>query len=300
MVMWEMPEAVHRTRWIESGRTRADLKALTDPFDPLTYADRLASKRVMMIAGSIDEVVPPASARCWNAAGRPPIHWYDCGHYSAAGYLLPAIRETVNFFATEAERRTRLREIGPRGILRRREFLPKARRGANGGQVTSVFMYVKDVRRSLEFDNEVVGAEVTQIHAEREVRPHTLAILRLIFILMLHPQEPMPPNSSDTRPGVESTSSCTSMTSTRSINIASTRGRSSALSGEPQPTRPGACANSPFTPPTGPSGQSTRTNPAVNGPDPERFPRSLRGKVVPGPAGAQCILAGAFPLDQHK
>ena len=37
---WEMPEgAAYRKQWIESGRTRQDLKALTDPFDPLTYAE---------------------------------------------------------------------------------------------------------------------------------------------------------------------------------------------------------------------------------------------------------------------
>ena len=37
-----------------------------------------------------------------------------------------------------------------------------------GLQVTSVFMYVKDIRKSLEFYNEIVGAEITQIHAESE------------------------------------------------------------------------------------------------------------------------------------
>ncbi len=82
------------------GRTEADLKALTDPFDPMFYANRLKGKRVMIIAGKVDEVVPPASTLVlWEAAGRPPIRWYDCGHYSAAGYLLPGIRLTVDFFA---------------------------------------------------------------------------------------------------------------------------------------------------------------------------------------------------------
>ena len=100
-ILWEMPEgAAYRKQWIESGRTQQDLKALTDPFDPLTYADRLKGKRLMMIAGKVDEVVPPASTLLlWEAAGRPPIHWCDCGHYSAVGYLLPGIRQTVDFFA---------------------------------------------------------------------------------------------------------------------------------------------------------------------------------------------------------
>ena len=100
-VLWEMPEgAKFRKVWIESGRTKADLKKLTDPFDPLTYAGRLAGKRMLFIAGKVDEVVPPACTRLlWEAAGKPPITWYDCGHYSAVGFLLPGIRRTVDFFA---------------------------------------------------------------------------------------------------------------------------------------------------------------------------------------------------------
>jgi dienelactone hydrolase len=102
-ILWEMPEAArYRALWIESGKTLADLKALTDPFDPLTYAHRLAGKRLLMMAGNVDEVIPPACTRAlWTAAGRPAIIWYDCGHYSALAYLLPAVRQTVEFFASE-------------------------------------------------------------------------------------------------------------------------------------------------------------------------------------------------------
>jgi cephalosporin-C deacetylase-like acetyl esterase len=100
-ILWTMPEgAAFRKWWLESGRTLADLKALTDPFDPMFYAHRLAGKRVLIIAGNVDEVVPPACTMVlWNSAGRPPIRWYNCGHYSAVGYLLPGIRQTVDFFA---------------------------------------------------------------------------------------------------------------------------------------------------------------------------------------------------------
>jgi dipeptidyl aminopeptidase/acylaminoacyl peptidase len=100
-VLWGMAEtAKFRESWQASGRSIVDLKVLTDPFDPLTYADRLVGKRLLMIAGKIDEVVPPESTELlWNAAGRPPIQWYDCGHYSAIGFLLPGIRQTVNFLA---------------------------------------------------------------------------------------------------------------------------------------------------------------------------------------------------------
>ncbi|CAN5705114.1 hypothetical protein BH23PLA1_BH23PLA1_19730 [soil metagenome] len=102
-ILWDMPERearFYKQQWIDSGRTKDDLKTLTQPFDPLTYADRLRGKRVLMIAGNTDEVIPPsATESLWEAAGRPTIHWYDCGHYSAAGYLLPALREVVAFFS---------------------------------------------------------------------------------------------------------------------------------------------------------------------------------------------------------
>ncbi|SIO67579.1 Uncharacterized conserved protein PhnB, glyoxalase superfamily [Singulisphaera sp. GP187] len=71
------------------------------------------------------------------------------------------------------------------------------------GQVTSVFMYVEDVLKSLEFYNEVVGAEVAQIHAEEEGAPISLAILRIgDFSLMLHPREAHAAEFADTKPGV--------------------------------------------------------------------------------------------------
>ncbi len=104
-ILWEMPEAAkYRALWIESGKTLADLKTLTDPYDPLTYAHRLVGKRLLMIAGNVDEVVPPDCTRAlWSAAGRPPIVWYDCGHYSAVAYLLPAVRRSVDFFAADLD-----------------------------------------------------------------------------------------------------------------------------------------------------------------------------------------------------
>jgi dipeptidyl aminopeptidase/acylaminoacyl peptidase len=102
-ILWTMPEgAAYRRQWIASGRNRQDLKLMTNPFDPLTYADRLIGKRLLFIAGKVDEVVPPSSTLLlWEAAGRPTIRWYDCGHYSAVGYLLPGIRQTVDFFTSQ-------------------------------------------------------------------------------------------------------------------------------------------------------------------------------------------------------
>lgn len=70
-------------------------------------------------------------------------------------------------------------------------------------QVTSVFMYVQNVLKSLDFYHDVVGAEIAQIHAEREGAPVSLAILRVgNFTIMLHPQEPHADDFADARVGV--------------------------------------------------------------------------------------------------
>jgi uncharacterized glyoxalase superfamily protein PhnB len=70
-------------------------------------------------------------------------------------------------------------------------------------QVTSAFLYVSDVIRSLEFYNEVVGAEIAQVHSEQEGGPVNLAILRIGgFSLMLHPQDPEVEDFQNSRVGL--------------------------------------------------------------------------------------------------
>lgn len=100
-ILWDSPESArYKTLWVAAGKTKEDLRKLTEPYDPLTYAANLKGKRILMMAGNVDDIVPPDSTRAlWEAAGRPPIEWFDCGHYSAAGYLLPALREVADFFA---------------------------------------------------------------------------------------------------------------------------------------------------------------------------------------------------------
>src|SRR5262249_12754864 len=71
------------------------------------------------------------------------------------------------------------------------------------GRVTRVSLYVMHGRRSMEFYNEVVGAEIREVHAEHEGEPYSLAILLIgPFTLMLHPQEPHAEEFTDTRVGV--------------------------------------------------------------------------------------------------
>jgi dienelactone hydrolase len=105
-ILWNMPELEARRareRWIAAGLTPEKLAEITAPFDPITHAAGMKGKRVLMMAGRVDEVIPPTSTTAlWEAAGRPPIRWMDCGHYSAAGYLLPAIREAAEFLAADS------------------------------------------------------------------------------------------------------------------------------------------------------------------------------------------------------
>lgn len=70
-------------------------------------------------------------------------------------------------------------------------------------QVTSVFLYVNDVVRTIEFYNEIVGAEIAQVHPEDGSEPIVLAILRIgSFSLMIHPQEADDEDFRDQRLGV--------------------------------------------------------------------------------------------------
>jgi uncharacterized glyoxalase superfamily protein PhnB len=70
-------------------------------------------------------------------------------------------------------------------------------------QVTSVFMYVDNIVKSMEFYNEIVGAEIAQIHAEQPGAPISLAILKIgNFSLMLHPQAPHAADFAEGRVGV--------------------------------------------------------------------------------------------------
>ena len=78
------------------GITPAKLKKLIDPVDPLTYADRLKGKKLLLIGASRDDVVPPVAMKTlWEATGKPKVLWVDSTHVGAALYLLPMMREVV-------------------------------------------------------------------------------------------------------------------------------------------------------------------------------------------------------------
>lgn len=100
---YDNPRAeVFRKSWEVLGGSKTSLAKLIGPADPLTYAANLKERRVLMIAGKRDEIVPPKMAEAlWKASGEQKIIWYDCTHYGAVKYIVPAIGHLVKHFGAE-------------------------------------------------------------------------------------------------------------------------------------------------------------------------------------------------------
>jgi dienelactone hydrolase len=105
LVLWEStePHAVEaRQRWIAAGGTRDSLMELMKTVDPATYGDCVRGRKVLMLNASHDEIIPKKCTEAlWQAFGRPEIHWYDAGHYSAIWHLVDAIGRVTDFFQAD-------------------------------------------------------------------------------------------------------------------------------------------------------------------------------------------------------
>jgi dienelactone hydrolase len=100
---YDHPQAApFRTLYEALGGTKEQLARLVAPADPLTCARNLHDRKVLIIAGKRDEIVPPKMALAlWEACGRQKLVWYDCTHYGAIVYLAAGLAEVVKHFATE-------------------------------------------------------------------------------------------------------------------------------------------------------------------------------------------------------
>ena len=84
------------------GGSKEKLARLIAPADPLTCAANLRERRLLMLAASRDDVVPPRMAEAlWRASGRQKIVWFDCTHYGAVAYIVPALDELVKHFGAD-------------------------------------------------------------------------------------------------------------------------------------------------------------------------------------------------------
>lgn len=78
------------------GITKEKLARQIAPVDPLTYADRLKEKKLLLIGASRDDIVPPeAMRRLWEATGQPKIVWLDATHVGAAAHAFTAMNAVI-------------------------------------------------------------------------------------------------------------------------------------------------------------------------------------------------------------
>jgi dienelactone hydrolase len=98
---YDNPRAeLFRKSWEALGGNKTKLLRLIAPADPLTCAANLKDRKVLMIAAKQDEIVPPKMAEAlWEATGRQKIVWYDCNHYGAVKYIVPAMAHVVKLFS---------------------------------------------------------------------------------------------------------------------------------------------------------------------------------------------------------
>jgi len=91
---YDHPKAKPVTEWIDLVGGKKLVKNLIAPVDPITYAQQLKGKNLLMIAAKEDEIVPPkAASQLWEATGKQRIVWLDAGHITAAFYSMSVLRE---------------------------------------------------------------------------------------------------------------------------------------------------------------------------------------------------------------
>jgi dienelactone hydrolase len=88
-----------RAIWELTGGTRDEVARLLAPVDPISCAANLKDRKVLIMAGKRDEIVPPRMALAlWQATGRQRLVWFDCTHYGAIAHIVPAMKIVVEYF----------------------------------------------------------------------------------------------------------------------------------------------------------------------------------------------------------
>jgi dienelactone hydrolase len=88
--------------WEALGGTREKMAQLLAPVDPLTCAANLRDRKVLIMAGKRDDIVPPKMATAlWEATGKQKIVWFDCTHYGAVLYIVAGLDLIVKHFRVE-------------------------------------------------------------------------------------------------------------------------------------------------------------------------------------------------------
>lgn len=86
----------------QAGITLEQLEQIWLATTPTNLASKNLVKKLLMINGQFDEVVPVRyTLELWEALGKPPIKWYPCAHYTAYFFLRWILRDIVEFLNAE-------------------------------------------------------------------------------------------------------------------------------------------------------------------------------------------------------
>ena len=81
------------------GYNREGIRKLIAPIDPITCADKLKDRKLLIVAATYDEMVPPKMAKMlWEASGKQKIVWYEAGHYTAGFHMADGMEHVLKHF----------------------------------------------------------------------------------------------------------------------------------------------------------------------------------------------------------
>lgn len=98
-IVWEGIATRDVKRQIQRvGITREQLSHIWAIIDPARLAGHNRAKKMLMINGLYDRVVPPRfTLHLWESLGRPPIHWYPCAHISFFLFFKRIVGDVIHF-----------------------------------------------------------------------------------------------------------------------------------------------------------------------------------------------------------
>jgi hypothetical protein len=96
----EHPQAKPYFQFFERiGITKNRIKPWIAPIDPITCAANLKERKLLILAASRDDVVPPVMAKqLWEQSGKQKIVWYDATHFGAALHVADALEQVTEHF----------------------------------------------------------------------------------------------------------------------------------------------------------------------------------------------------------
>lgn len=102
-ISWDHPQLTRvRDKWLAEGGTRETFFSLLAEVDPVTYADRVRGRKILMLNATHDEIIPRSCTEAlWRALGKPELVWYEAGHISASRYLFDGMARVAKFFQPE-------------------------------------------------------------------------------------------------------------------------------------------------------------------------------------------------------